>query len=103
MTPFFMLRVRILDLVIERTRRSSTRMRLLLLLWAIIAFIPNARAQRNFTLTMAPTNQAAVVISWKAQSATPTNDFLIVPQFRVERSLDLKNWIPVSAKLSGSL
>ena len=38
------------------------------------------QAQRNFSLTVVSTNQSAIVISWRAQSATPIGDLELVPE-----------------------
>jgi len=65
--------------------------------------LPRANAQRAFSVAITPTNQNRIAISWKAQSATPIGDLVILPQFRVHRTLDFKTWIPVSGLLSGSL
>src|SRR2546428_11961650 len=76
---------------------------ILVLLASLLAgLVPEAKAQRSFTLTLTPTNQNGLVISWTARSATPAGDLVLVPQFRVERSPDLKAWTPISAKLSAS-
>src|SRR5262249_31819893 len=65
--------------------------------------LTHALAQRAFTVTIFPTNQNRIALSWKVQSATPIGDLFIFPQFRVQRTFDLKNWTPVSDLLSGSL
>ena len=62
---------------------------------------PAAIGQRSFNVSIALTNSGPT-ISWKAQSATPNGDLLIVPEFRVERSPDLNNWTPVSGILTAS-
>ena len=62
-----------------------------------------ANAQRNFKVSLVSTNQNGIAITWKAQSATPVGDLFIIPQFRVERSADLKIWAPISGLLTGSL
>src|ERR1043166_9464984 len=74
-----------------------------LLLSLIVLVAPSAHAQRSPTLKITPTNQNSLAITWKAQSATPTNDLLIIPQYRLERSPDMNNWTPITAKLSASL
>src|SRR5262245_61596599 len=68
-----------------------------------LTLTPPALAQRGFTVTRVPTNQNRIAISWKVQSATPIGDVFIIPQFRVQRTLDLKAWSPFSDLLSGSL
>jgi len=45
----------------------------------------------------------SVAVVWKTQSATPAGDFLIIPQFRVERSRDLKTWTLAGGVISSSL
>lgn len=62
-----------------------------------------ADAQRSFNLSVTPTNQNGVAIRWKSQSATPVGDMVVVPQFQVERSGDLKTWTPVSGMIASSL
>ena len=62
-----------------------------------------AGAQRVFTLNLAPTNQNAVAVIWKAQSATPIGDLFIVPQFQVQRSADLQTWMPISGMITGAV
>jgi hypothetical protein len=69
----------------------------------VLGLIPSALAQRAFSVAIAPTNQNRVALSWKVQSATPIGDLFIIPQFRVQRTFDLKNWTSVSDLLSGSL
>src|SRR5438874_72957 len=73
--------------------------------WSVvlICLAQNSYAQRNFTLGIAGANQNNVVVSWTAHSATPNGDLVLVPQFRVERSADMKTWTPISAKLTASL
>jgi uncharacterized protein YjbI with pentapeptide repeats len=68
----------------------------------LLNFVPAAHAQRAFSLTLAPTNQN-FKLSWKVQSATPVGDLVVLPQFRVERSLDLKTWTPISGTMTGTL
>ena len=76
----------------------------LVLLAAVgLLFTNPASAQRAFSVSVAPTNQNAVVVSWKVQSATPGGDFLLLPQFQVERTADLKNWTPISGMVTGAL
>lgn len=77
--------------------------RALLFAACVSLFIPSADAQRSFSLTVTPTNQNAVAIGWKAQSATPVGDVVIIPQFQVQRSTDLINWTPVSGMITGAL
>src|SRR2546430_1635962 len=60
-------------------------------------------AQRSFTLSLAPTNENAVAISWQAQSATPIGDLIIVPAFQLERSPDLRTWEPIGEQFSPTL
>src|SRR5689334_15590671 len=64
--------------------------------------VPNAWAQRAFNLSIASTN-AGAAISWRAQSATPVGDLIMVPKFRVERSPDLLNWTRITGQLTASL
>ena len=73
----------------------------LIILLVFIAQV--ASAQRGFKLSFMLTNQTGIAISWKAQSVTPTGDLLVVPQFQLERSPDLKTWTPISGKLSATL
>jgi uncharacterized protein YjbI with pentapeptide repeats len=77
-------------------------------LWLLFAssfagFVIDANAQRSFSLTVVPTNQNAVAIKWKTQSATPVGDLVVLPQFQVERSSDLRTWLPVSGMISSAL
>jgi uncharacterized protein YjbI with pentapeptide repeats len=65
--------------------------------------VPSAHGQRAFTVSVRSTNQGGATISWKAQSATPVGDLVIVPQFVVERSADLQSWTTVSGTFSPSL
>ncbi len=74
-----------------------------LLAATILFFAATASGQRAFTINVAPTNLNAAAVSWKVQSATPVGDLLMLPQFQVERSPDLKNWIPVSGMITGAL
>jgi uncharacterized protein YjbI with pentapeptide repeats len=62
-----------------------------------------ASAQRAFSISLTPTYDGAVAISWKAQSATPLGDLFIVPQFQLERSADLRTWEPVGNTISPNL
>ena len=73
------------------------------LLTAVLFFTTPVFAQRAFTVSVAPTNGNATAVSWRAQSATPTGDLFIIPQFQVERSSDLKNWTPISGQLAATL
>src|SRR5262249_46555441 len=66
-------------------------------------FAPSARAQRAFSISLAPTNQSGIVIRWKAQSATPAGDLTLVPQFVVQRTIDFTNWTPISGNLTAAL
>jgi len=81
----------------SRLRRKSLPVALVLLL------SPIAQAQRSFQITLHPTNNNAVAISWQAQSATPAGGEVLVPQFRVERSPDLKTWAPISQWMTAAL
>ncbi|HXJ74914.1 MAG TPA: pentapeptide repeat-containing protein, partial [Candidatus Dormibacteraeota bacterium] len=70
----------------------------------ILAGAPlDLRAQRDFSIKLAPTNQTAIRITWKAQSVVPLPGQIMVPQFQVERSFDLTNWAPVSSLFSPNL
>src|SRR5262245_11341838 len=85
-------------------KRMMFKRSVLLLFAAVLTNLaPLAYAQRSFTISVTPTNQNNVAIRWKAQSATPIGDLLLVPQFRVERSQDFINWSPISGKLSATL
>ncbi len=64
---------------------------------------PAARAQRNFSLSLAVTNGNSAVLRWPVQSATPVGDVVLVPKFQVERSSDLKSWTPIGDVFEGSL
>ena len=82
-----------------RTLRLQAKVSLLLAGLIGCSVLP-VHAQRNFSLTLTRTNQSGVAIQWKAQSATPAGDLVLVPQFRVERSPDLKTWTAISGKLA---
>jgi len=86
-----------------RASRTSPRKLLWLLLVLVVGPVTNLKAQRNFSLTVQPTNQNAITIKWRTQSATPVGDLFIIPQFQVERSVDLKTWTPISGLISSSL
>src|SRR5262252_7482898 len=109
MILFFLVLGRVLVLVVKRAVGGITRARtgtscaLSSLAILLLGLTPSTQAQRNFTVTVAPTNQNRVVISWKAQSATPVGDLVVVPQFVVHRSQDLNTWTPISGMLSGTL
>jgi uncharacterized protein YjbI with pentapeptide repeats len=60
-------------------------------------------AQRAFSISIRTTNSVGPTISWKAQSATPVGDLFIVPQFVLQRSSDLKTWIPITTNIMASL
>lgn len=62
-----------------------------------------AQAQRAFTNSISLTNKTTAVISWKVQSFTPVGDLILVPQYQVVRSPDLKNWTPVGSRITGAL
>jgi len=64
---------------------------------------PIAHAQRSFQITLHPTNNNAVAIVWQAQSATPPGGEVLVPQFRVEQSPDLKTWTPINQWMTAAL
>jgi len=53
---------------------------------------PVAHAQRSFNVSVTPTNQNTLAVVWKVQSATPSGDFFVLPQYQVQRSPDLVNW-----------
>ncbi len=63
----------------------------------------SGHAQRAFTVSVRSTNQGGATISWKAQSATPVGDLVVVPQFIVQRSSDLQSWTTVSGTFSPTL
>src|SRR5436190_7444381 len=91
-----------------RSRREAGNFRSVpegsfVLAFALLFCSISSHAQRTFSVSLGRTNGTNVVISWKAQSATPVNDLLVVPQFRVQRSSDLVNWMPITAVLSPSL
>lgn len=65
--------------------------------------LPLANAQRAFNVSLTPTNDGAVAISWKAQSATPIGDLFIIPDFQLESSADLRVWTPIGNVLSPKL
>src|SRR5436190_8881591 len=85
----------------DRRKAKPVFLFLILSLWW--AWASPASGQRAFNISFAPTNDDAVAISWKAQSATPIGDLFIVPDFQLERSADLRAWEPVGSSLSPTL
>src|SRR5260370_21940125 len=62
-----------------------------------------AEAQRSFLLTVEPRQPEGALIHWRAQSATPIGDLLLVPRFQLEPSLDLPTWSPLAEPVRPSL
>src|SRR5262245_54852590 len=60
-------------------------------------------AQRAFQLTMQSAGPKGVILRWRARSATPVGDLMLVPRFQVERSADLKVWTPMGGIINPSL
>src|SRR5262249_10887408 len=75
-------------------RPAMKRLPLSLVMLLFLPLISNA--QRDFNLAAATTNPANITVSWKAQSCIPVPGLILIPQFQVERSADLKTWSPVS-------
>ena len=63
----------------------------------------SAGAQRNFSISATPSGSSSITISWPVQSATPSNDLVVLPQFQVMRSTDLKSWSAMGTEMSGTL
>jgi hypothetical protein len=74
-----------------------------MLIASAVLFAGTAGAQRDFAITSIASEPGSVLISWSVQSATPTGDLLVLPQFQVLRSTDLQIWTPVGALFSGAL
>jgi hypothetical protein len=74
-----------------------------ILIATAVLLAASAGAQRNFTISAISNGPGSVIVSWPVQSATPAGDLLMLPQFQVQRSVDLKSWIPLGAPMSGTL
>src|SRR5215471_1426629 len=61
-----------------------------------------AHAGRDVSLAIAATKQSRILISWRAQSATPAGGTMLIPQFQVLRSFDLKHWMPMGSMITGT-
>ena len=53
---------------------------LALLAFLLLGGVLPARAQRAFSITVAPTNQNSTVIRWRVQAVTVVGDLLVVPR-----------------------
>src|SRR5580765_6066738 len=84
--------------------RTGTTVQSLLGVMVSVCLAPFfATAQRAPSISLTPTNDNAVAISWKGKSATPIGDLFIIPEYQLERSGDLRNWETVGNIQSPSL
>ena len=57
---------------------------------------------RNVALQITRTNPAGAEISWQSKSAVPSPGLQLVPDYQLEKSVNLSNWTSVGSQLTGA-